>query len=338
MPVPFKQVVKVGGYVMKQKFKGNKRFPLVLMLEPLFRCNLACTGCGKIQHPTDILKKNLSPEDCFSAVEECGAPVVSIAGGEPLLHPEIDKIANGLVFRKKFVYLCTNALLLEKNLHKFTPSVYLTFSVHVDGMEEKHDQIVCQKGVWKKAVSAIKAAKDKGFRVTTNSTIFKDESPEEVAELFDFLTELGVDGITLSPGYEYEKAPDKDLFLAREQTKKFFSDLFAIGRTRKRSWPYNHSPFYLDFLEGKVDYECTPWGNPNYSVLGWQKPCYLLEEGYAKSFDGLMKETAWENYGRASGNPKCANCMAHCGYEPSAVEDSSRNVKNTIRSIRSVIG
>ena len=338
MGVPLKQVAKVGAYVFKQKLARNERFPLVLMLEPLFRCNLACAGCGKIQHPADILRKNLSPEECFKATEECGAPVVSIAGGEPLLHPQIDEIANGLVFRKKFVYLCTNAILLEKHLHKFTPSSYLTFSIHMDGLEKRHDELVCQDGVFQKAVRAIKTAKAQGFRITTNTTVFDGENPEELADLFDYLTELKVDGMMVSPGYSYEKAPDQDHFLKRETTNKLFKEIFAIGKKRGRKWPFNHSPFFLDFLEGKIDYECTPWGNPNYSVLGWQKPCYLLSDaGYAKSFKELMDGTKWDSYGRKSGNSKCQDCMVHCGYEPSAVSDSTRNISNSIRSLKSAL-
>jgi hopanoid biosynthesis associated radical SAM protein HpnH len=338
MGVPLKQIARVGAYVMKQKVLGRKRFPLVLMLEPLFRCNLACAGCGKIQYPEEILKKNLTPEDCFRAAEECGAPVVSVAGGEPLIHPAIDEIANGLVFRKKFVYLCTNGILLEKNLHRFTPSVYLTFNVHLDGARERHDQLVGREGVFDKAVAAIRAAKEKGFRITTNTTIFDGEEPQAIADFFDFVTTLGVDGMTLAPGYSYEKAPDQSHFLRREKITALFRDIFDLGRARKSRWKISHSPFYLDFLEGKVDYECTPWGNPNYSVLGWQKPCYLFSDGYALSFKELLAETSWEKYGRASGNPKCADCMAHCGYEPSAVEDSTRNLANGWRSLRSAIG
>lgn len=337
MGVPLKQMAKVGAYVLKQKITNTKRFPLVMMLEPLFRCNLECAGCGKIQQPEEILRKTVSPADCFKAAEECGAPIVSIAGGEPLIHPQIDEITNGLVFRKKFVYLCTNAILLERNLHRFTPSDYLTFSVHMDGLEKRHDELVCKDGVFKKAVDAIKAAKAKGFRVTTNTTVFDGENPEELADLFDFLTDLGVDGMMVSPGYSYEKAPDQDHFLKQEKTKSLFREIMAIQTKRNRKWPFNHSPFFLDFLQGKVDYECTPWGNPNYSVFGWQKPCYLLSDGYVPTFKQLMEETVWENYGRASKNPKCQDCMVHCGYEPTAVQDSTRNIPNTIRSIRSAL-
>jgi hopanoid biosynthesis associated radical SAM protein HpnH len=338
MGVPLKQVARVGAYVMKQKIRGNKRFPLVLMLEPLFRCNLECVGCGKIQYPDEILKKNLSPEVCFRAAEECGAPIVSIAGGEPLIHPQIAEIVNGLIFRKKFVYLCTNAILLERNLPKFTPSVYLTFNVHLDGLKDRHDKLVCRDGVFDKAVAAIKTAKSKGFRVTTNTTIFDGEAPEEVADFFDFVTTLGVDGMTVAPGYSYEKAPDQEHFLKREKITGLFRRIFEIGRERKSRWKMNHSPFYLDFLQGIVEYECTPWGNPNYSIFGWQQPCYLFADGYLPSFRELLETTDWTKYGRASGNPKCVDCMAHCGYEPSAVEDSTRTIANGIRSLRSALG
>jgi hopanoid biosynthesis associated radical SAM protein HpnH len=336
MAIPLKQVVKVGGYVMKQKITRKEKYPLVLMLEPLFRCNLACAGCGKIQHPEEILEKNLTPQQCFDAVEECGVPIVSIAGGEPLIHPQMAEIAKGLIARKKFVYLCTNAILLEKKMHEYEPSVYFTFSIHMDGLEKRHDQLVCRDGVFQKAVSAIKAAKAKGFRITTNTTVFDGESPEEIADLFDFLTELGVDGIMVSPGYSYAKAPDQDHFLKTAKTTRLFAEIFAIGKKRGRKWPMNHSPFFLDFLEGKQpDYDCTPWGNPNYSVLGWQKPCYLLGEGYVKTFSELMSDTAWKNYGRKSKNPKCTDCMVHCGYEPTAVNDSTKNFANTWRSLKS---
>jgi hopanoid biosynthesis associated radical SAM protein HpnH len=307
------------------------------MLEPLFRCNLACAGCGKIQYPEEILKKHLTPEECFAAADECGAPVVSVAGGEPLIHPQIDQIANGLVFRKKFVYLCTNAILLEKNLHRFTPSVYLTFNIHLDGFEERHDRLVGRPGVFQKAIGAIRTAKRQGFRVTTNTTIFDGEEPKEIADFFDFVNTLGVDGMTIAPGYSYEKAPDQSHFLKRERTMELFRSIFDLGKQRKSRWKISHSPFYLDFLQGKIDYECMPWGNPNYSVLGWQKPCYLLADGYARSFRELISNTDWSRYGRASGNPKCADCMAHCGYEPSAVEDSTRNIANGLRSLRSAL-
>ena len=316
MSIPLRQAVKVGAYVLKQRLRGQKKYPLVLMLEPLFRCNLACAGCGKIQHPTEILRQHLSPESCFKAVEDCGAPIVSIAGGEPLLHPQIEAIATGLVARKKFVYLCTNALRLEQSLGKFTPSPYFTFSVHLDGQQLRHDELVCRDGTFDIAIQAIKAAKAAGFRVTTNTTVFEGENPEALRQFFDFVTTLGTDGLMISPGYSYEKAPDQEHFLKRERTKHLFRQVFSGKR-----WDFNHSPLFLEFLQGQREYQCTPWGNPNYSVLGWQKPCYLMADGYANTFQELMDETDWDRYGTGR-DPRCADCMVHCGYEPTAVMDA----------------
>ena len=337
MAVQLQQAIAVGKYIVTERLKGNKHFPLVLMLEPLFRCNLACSGCGKIQHPKEILKQHLTPEECFAAVEECGVPVVSIPGGEPLLHPQIDEIVRGLVERKKFVYLCTNGLLLEKSLAKFEPSPYLTFSVHLDGLREQHDKCVDRQGVFDIAVQAIRQAKQRGFRVTTNTTVFEDANPQEMQEFFDFLASLETDGMMISPGYSYEWAPDQENFLKREQTRTLFREILSPWKTGKKQWNFNHNPLFLDFLLGEKDYECTPWGSPSYSVLGWQKPCYLLNEGHYNSFKELIEETNWENYGRASGNPKCADCMVHCGYEPTAAVDAMK-LQNMGRAIGSVLG
>jgi hopanoid biosynthesis associated radical SAM protein HpnH len=319
--VPLRQKLQVGAYILQQKLKGVERYPLVLMLEPLFRCNLACAGCGKIDYPDQILNKRISVEDALAAVDECGAPVVSVAGGEPLIHKELPAIIRGIVARRKFVYLCTNALLLEKRLGEFTPSPYLTFSIHLDGNREAHDRSVCQEGVYDKAVSAIRAAKKRGFRVNINCTLFNNVASEEAAAFFDNVTEIGVDGITVSPGYAYERAPDQQHFLNRRVTKQLFRDIFK--RQGGRKWPLTHSSLYLDFIAGNQSYQCTPWGNPTRNVFGWQRPCYLLGEGYARSFKELMETTDWDSYG--TGNyEKCADCMAHCGYEASAVEDAVR--------------
>ncbi|HYX14626.1 MAG TPA: adenosyl-hopene transferase HpnH [Nostoc sp.] len=337
MAVNLQQAMDIGKYLVTQRLKGRKRFPLVLMLEPLFRCNLACTGCGKIQHPKEILKQNLTPEQCFAAVEECGAPVVSIPGGEPLLHPQIDEIVQGLIERKKYIYLCTNGLLLEKSLDKFQPSPYLTFSVHLDGMRELHDQCVDRKGVFDIAVKAIRAAKAKGFRVTTNTTIFEGTQPKDMQEFFDFLETLNTDGMMISPGYSYEWAPDQEHFLHREQTRTLFRQILAPYKAGEKDWNFNHNPLFLDFLTGEKDYECTPWGSPSYSVLGWQKPCYLLNEGYYSTFKELLAQTDWSQYGQKSGNPKCADCMVHCGYEPTAAMDAMQP-QNMARALGSVFG
>jgi hopanoid biosynthesis associated radical SAM protein HpnH len=321
MGVTLKQSAKVGAYIMGKRLTGQRKYPLVLMLEPLFRCNLACGGCGKIQHPEETLNKRLSPQECFDAVEECGAPMVSIPGGEPLIHPEIDVIVKGLVQRKKFIYLCTNAILLEQNLHRFTPSDYLTFSIHLDGLEKRHDEMVCREGVFKVAVAAIKAAKARGFRVCTNTTIFRNEHSEEVRKLFDFLKDLGVDGMTISPGYAYEKAPQQELFLRQQETERLFREI--LQDRQKKGWDFNQSPLYLDFLEGKhPEYDCTPWGMPCRNIFGWQRPCYLMTDApYAKTYKELIEDTDWSKYGKKSGNPKCQNCMVHCGWEPTAVND-----------------
>ncbi len=320
MGLPLVQTYRVARYIIEQKLRGRERYPLVLMLEPLFRCNLACAGCGKIDYPDEILDKRLSYEDCMGAIDECGAPIVSIAGGEPLIHKDMPRIVKGLVARKKFVYLCTNALLLEKRMQDYEPSPYLTFSIHLDGGKERHDASVCRDGVYDKCVEVVKQARARGFRVTANCTLFQGEAAHEVAGFMDAMMELGVEGVTISPGYSYERAPRQDVFLNRRTSKQLFRDVFKIGR--KRPWRFNQSSLYLDFLAGNQTYECTPWGNPTRNVFGWQKPCYLLVgEGYASSFKSLMEETEWERYGTGR-NPKCENCMVHCGYEATAVNDT----------------
>ena len=321
MSVPPSQMWTVATYVLKQKLTGRKRYPLVLILEPLFRCNLACAGCGKIQYPAQILRKHLSVEECLKAVDECGAPIVSIPGGEPLIYPEIGRLVEELVTRKKYVYLCTNAIFLKKKLERgvFTPSKYLSFSVHMDGLREEHDEAVCRDGVYDQAVEGIKEALKRGFRVTTNTTLFDGASPLRIRQFFDEMMTLGVEGMMLSPGYSYAKAPDQEHFLRRSRTNDLFSQILS---NPERRWRFNQSPLFLQFLMGKRDYECTPWGNPTYNIFGWQRPCYLLQEGYAESFQDLMENTPWENYGRKSGNEKCQDCMVHCGFEATAVDET----------------
>jgi len=332
MSVSARQQLRVGTYLVKQKLARRKRFPLLVELEPLFACNLACAGCGKIQYPAHILKQRMPVDRAVAAIEESGAPMVSIAGGEPLIHPEVHLIAAELVKRKKFVYLCSNALLMEKRLHLFEPSPYFAWAVHIDGMRERHDESVCQEGVFDKAVEAIKAAKSAGFRVTTNSTFFTSDSAKSVRDVLDFLNdELQVDSMMLSPAYAYWKAPDQEHFLGVEQTRQLFHDVFADGG-RKR-WRLNHSPLFLDFLEGKVDFECTPWGIPCYTIFGWQRPCYLQSDGYTETYRELVETTDWSQYGRQSGNVQCRNCMAHCGYEPTAVLATMGSLKESIRAM-----
>ena len=323
MSIPFLQKLSVGSYVVRQHIAGRKRYPLVLMLEPLFRCNLACAGCGKIDYPRDILNQSMPVEDALTAVDECGAPVVSIAGGEPLLHKQLPEIVRGIIARRKYIYLCTNALLMEKRMHDYEPNRFFAWSVHLDGDKQMHDASVCQDGVYEKAVAAIKTAKERGFRVNINCTLFNNAKPEQAAAFFDSMNELGIDGITVSPGYAYERAPDQQHFLNRESTKQLFRGIFGRGRGG-RSWSFNQSSLFLDFLAGNQQYHCTPWGNPTRTIFGWQKPCYLLGEGYVKTFRELMETTDWDSYG--TGNyEKCADCMVHCGYEATAVQDAVRH-------------
>jgi hopanoid biosynthesis associated radical SAM protein HpnH len=318
--IPLRQKLAVGAYVVRQTLSGRKRYPLVLMLEPLFRCNLACAGCGKIDYPDKILNQRLSVDECLEAVDSCGAPVVSIAGGEPLLHRELPQVVKGIIARRKFVYLCTNALLMEKKLDQYQPSPYFVWSVHLDGDREDHDRSVCQEGVFDRAVAAIKAAKARGFRVNINCTLFNTADPERTAAFFDHVREIGVDAITVSPGYAYERAPDQQHFLNRETTKRLFRDIFRRG-SGARAWSFSQSSLFLDFLAGNQEYRCTPWGNPTRTVFGWQRPCYLVGEGYVRTFRELMETTDWDSYG--TGNyEKCANCMVHCGYEATAVKDA----------------
>ncbi|NSX16603.1 adenosyl-hopene transferase HpnH [Cupriavidus taiwanensis] len=320
MAIPLLQVARVGAYIVGKHLSRQKRYPLALMLEPLFRCNLACSGCGKIDYPDPILNQRLSVQECLEAVDECGAPVVSIAGGEPLLHKDMPQIVQGIIARRKFVYLCTNALLMEKKLDQYQPSPYFIWSVHLDGDREMHDRSVCQEGVYDRCVEAIRAAKARGFRVNINCTLFNDAQPERVAKFFDSVKALGVDGITVSPGYAYERAPDQQHFLNRGKTRQLFRDILSRGRAGK-NWAFSQSTLFLDFLAGNQTYHCTPWGNPARTVFGWQRPCYLVGEGYAATFRELMEETDWDAYG--TGNyEKCADCMVHSGYEATAVADT----------------
>lgn len=333
MTVPLRQGMKIGSYIMRQRLAGRERFPLLVELEPLFQCNLECVGCGKIQHPEATLKRRMPVEQALAAIDECGAPMVSIAGGEPLIHPEIDVIARELVARKKYVFLCTNAILMKKKLELFEPNRYFAWAVHIDGLRERHDESVDREGTFDKAVEAIKAAKDAGFRVTTNTTIFTHDSPESVRQVLDFLQyELDVDAMMISPAYAYEKAPDQEHFLGVKQTHELFSAAFADGRRRK--WRLNHSPLFLDFLEGKVEYGCTAWGIPSYSLFGWQRPCYLMSDGYVSTYKELVETTDWEAYGRGR-DPRCENCMAHCGYEPTAALATSRSPRQSLRALLS---
>jgi hopanoid biosynthesis associated radical SAM protein HpnH len=331
MAAAMRQSARMGWYLFRQRLAKRERFPLIVELEPLFQCNLTCSGCGKIQHPDHVLRRRMSVGQAVAAIEESGAPMVSIAGGEPLIHPEIHTITAELLGRKKYVYLCTNALLLERKLSNFKPSPYFAWAIHLDGLRERHDESVEREGVFEVAVKAIRAAKERGFRVSTNTTFFTHDSPKTVREVLDFLNDdLGVDEMMISPAYAYEKAPDQEHFLGVSQTRKLFSQAFADGRRKK--WRLNHSPLFLDFLEGKAEFGCTAWGIPSYSVFGWQRPCYLMSDGYAATYRELVESTDWDSYGRGK-DPRCANCMAHCGYEPTAVLQTSKSLKQSLRAL-----
>ena len=323
----------VASYVLKQKLKGEKRYPLVLMLEPLFRCNLACAGCGKIQYPSHVLRKELTPEECFRAAEECGAPIVSIPGGEPLMHSRIMEIVEGLVARRKYVYLCTNAVLLKEKLAQFKPSKYLTFSIHLDGLRDEHDFAVCREGIFEVAVEAMRLALERGFRVTTNTTLFEGTDSERVRAFFDEMSLLGVEGMMISPGYSYSKAPDQEHFLRRSRTREMFARILS---NPKKEWRFNQSPLFLEFLMGRREYQCTPWGNPTFNIFGWQKPCYLLQDGYAATFKELMEVTDWESYGTGR-DERCADCMMHCGYEASAVDETFSSLRGFLTTVRASV-
>lgn len=337
MAVPVSQMWAVASYVLKQRILRRKRYATVLMLEPLLRCNLACAGCGKIQYPAHILKKEMEVEDALRAVEECGAPIISIPGGEPLMYSKIGELVKALVKRKKYIYLCTNALLLKQRLEEgvFEPSKYLTFNIHMDGDREAHDFAVCREGTYDKAEEAIKLAVSQGYRVCTNTTLFSHVNTENTRKFFSRMMELGVEGLTMSPGYSYQKAPDQQNFLNREKTFTLFRDLL---KDPEPEWKFNQSPLFMEFLMGKLHLECTPWGNPCYTLFGWQKPCYLLQEGYADTWEELLNDTQWENYGRASGNSKCQNCMVHCGYEPTAVHQTFNSAKGFARTVAATLG
>ena len=334
MSMPLRQTLRIGSYLMRQKLARRDKFPLIVELEPLFACNLKCAGCGKIQQPASLLKQRMPVEQAIGAVEESGAPMVSIAGGEPLMHPQIEVIVAELIKRKKFVFLCTNALLLPKKLDKFTPSPYFAFTVHIDGLKERHDESVCKDGVFDDAVAAIRMAQERGFRVTTNTTIFNTDTPQTIIDVMNYLNDdLKVNEMMISPAYAYEKAPDQEHFLGVTETRELFKKAFDNGN-RKR-WRLNHSPMFLDFLEGKKDFACTAWGIPSYSLLGWQKPCYLMSDGYVQTYKELIEETDWDAYGRGK-DPRCANCMAHCGYEPSAVLATMGSLRESIRAARGI--
>lgn len=317
MAVPLSQVLTVAKYALGKTLKGEKRYPLVMMLEPLFQCNLACSGCGKIQYPKNILDMRMPKEKAWAAIEECGAPVVSIAGGEPLLHPEMPQMIEGFIERKKYVYMCTNAQILLRKIDLFKPSKYLSLGIHLDGTREMHDKNVNREGAYDTAVKGIKEAVKRGFRVTTNTTIFNNADPETVRKFFDDAMALGVEGMMISPVPLRQSTESGHLPRTQQDNRAFQKDT----RQPEKELGVQPLPGFLAFLKGEQDYDCTPWGNPTYSILGWQKPCYLINDGYCETFAELMNEIDKYGLGRHGTRPECKDCMLHSGYEASAVRD-----------------
>ncbi len=311
--------LKVSWYLMKMRLTRREKFPLTMILEPLEKCNLACIGCGRIHEYEPVIDKLMTVEEAMRAVDDCDAPVVSIAGGEPTMHPQIGEIVAGIIERGKYVYLCTNALLFKKAFKVIPPSPKFSFVVHLDGLRETHDIAVDRKGVYDVAIKMIKEAKERGYRVCTNTTLYSGNQPVEYHELFAMLNDLGVEGMMVSPGFEYKEVADQPIFMQRQEAQNFFRRIFE--GTKKGTRFYNN-PLYRDFLQGKRDYECSQWSTPTYTVMGWRKPCYLLStEGHAETFIELMDTTPWDKYGYGK-DSRCDTCMMHCGYEGSAIMEA----------------
>ena len=329
MARPLEMALRLGWYILKNKARGRRRFPLVTMLEPLEACNLACEGCGRIREYEAVIDRTVSLEKCLAAVEESGAPIVSIAGGEPTLHSQIHDIVNGITARKKFVYMCTNALLMDRVMKNIPPSKYFCFVVHLDGMEEAHDKSVYRKGVFKMAIRGIETALAKGYRVTTNTTVFNGCDEDDLIEMFTLVTKMGVEGAMVSPGYQFKFVPNQELFVSRQAARKIFKNVLDP----KRKIRFYNNPLYLDFLRGDRDYSCTAWSNPTYTVMGWREPCYLLGDRHTQDVNDLFKDEVWDRYGVGT-DPRCANCMMHCGFESASVFGALSSPRDAIRMIR----
>ena len=337
MPVRLRQQARIGRYLLEQRLRGRGRFPLILQLEPLFACNLSCAGCGKVRRPAEVLRRRMPVETAVAAVRECGAPMVSIAGGEPLLHPEIGRLVRALVRRKVYIYLCTNGLLLEESLGAFTPSPFLTWVVHLDGLRERHDASVGRAGVFDRAVRGVRAAQRAGFGVMTNTTLYAADSPGSVHAVLDYLNDdLRVDAMMLAPGYAQQNGGGERHYLTAAASREVCRAVLAGRETQ--AWRFNHTPLYLDFLAGLADLDCTPWAIPCYSVLGWQRPCYQRSEGHCRTYRELLATTDWSRYGHAAGDPGCRDCLAHSGFEPSAVLLTLRSPRELRRAARKTTG
>ena len=329
---PIELSFRLALYLLKNRLAGRKRFPLVTMLEPLEMCNLACAGCGRIREYQPVIDKMMPVDVALDAVKESGAPIVSIAGGEPTIHPKIDEIINRLIEQKYFVYCCTNGLLLDRMLPKIPPSKYFCWVIHMDGMEEKHDESVARKGVFKKAVQGIELALSQGYRVCTNTTIFKNSDVEDLWEMFRLVKKIGVEGSMISPGYDFEDAPDRDLFLTRQESRNIFKKL--LDPTRTGGMKFYNNPLYLNFLQGDREYQCTAWSNPTYTVLGWRKPCYPLADEHVQDVNELYEAGLWQKYG-VGNDPRCANCMMHCGFESATIFQAISTPKDWATLIKS---
>jgi hopanoid biosynthesis associated radical SAM protein HpnH len=324
--------VRLAGYILKNRLRGRKRFPLVTMLEPLEMCNLACIGCGRIHEYKPVIDRMMPVDEALAAVKQSGAPIISIAGGEPTIHPKIDEIINRLVAQKYFVYCCTNGLLLDRMVKKISPSKYLCWVIHMDGMEAKHDESVARKGVFSKAVQGMEMLLERGYRVCTNTTVFRTSDVADLQEMFRFVAELGVEGSMISPGYDFKDAPDQDLFLTRRESRAVFQHLLDPA-TAKGMRLYNN-PLYLNFLKGDREYQCTAWSNPTYTVLGWRKPCYPLADEHVRDVNELYEESLWDHYGVGK-DPRCANCMMHCGFESATIFQAVSTPKDWVTLIKS---
>ena len=326
---PIELAARLGWYILKNKIGRRKRFPLVTMLEPLEACNLSCEGCGRIREYEPVLDRVMSVDECMAAVEQSGAPIVSIAGGEPTLHPQIQDIVHGIIAKKRFVYLCTNGLLMERVMQSIPPSKYLCFVVHLDGMEEAHDRSVYRKGVFKIATKTIKAALNQGYRVTTNTTVFNGVDEKDLIEMFTMVTKMGVEGAMVSPGYHFETIPNQDLFISRQNARKVFRSLL----TPSRGIRFYNNPLYLDFLRGAREYQCTAWSNPTYTVMGWREPCYLLGDRHTQDIDDLYSDELWDRFG-VGNDPRCAHCLMHCGFESASIFVALGNPKEAYRLVK----
>ena len=326
MSRPLKLDLHVARYLMANKARRKKRFPFVTMLEPLELCNLACVGCGRVREYRDVMDRKLTVDQCLAAVRESGAPIVSVSGGEPLLHPQIGEIVRALRDDGRFMYFCTNGLLLEESLDQFEPSEQLCFVVHLDGTQAVHDAVTGRPGTFDTAVSAIRAAIARGHRVCTNTTLFHGTDVDDVLRLFRQLTAMNIEGLMVSPGYAYKDAPDQELFLERQESINVFRRVLDPAH----GFPFYNNPLYLDFLRGERTFDCAAWTTVTYTVLGWRLPCYTIADRHVDSVEELYADDLWQHYGPGR-DKRCANCMMHSSFEGASILDAFRHPSSLIR-------